>query len=161
MSAAGASPDAGAIDADPYRVFRPRRGARMARAAAAAVVVFFGIVALSMPRLEISGTQLIDRVLMMAFGLAVAAFIYRYAQLRAVPDTEGITIRNLIRTERLSWPQIFGVGFSGGTPWALIELTDTEEISVMAIQRADGEHGRAEAARLAALVAHHSSTEQT
>jgi hypothetical protein len=64
---------------------------------------------------------------------------------------------NLLRTHDLEWAQVLRVGFSGGAPWVVLELTDTEEVAVMAIQRADGDHGRVEAARLAALVAHHST----
>jgi hypothetical protein len=36
-----------------------------------------------------------------------------------------------------------------------LELDDTDEVAVMAIQRADGDHARAEARRLAAIVARH------
>lgn len=144
---------------DPYRTFRPRRGARMARIAAATTLGLFTLVAFTMPRLEISGTQAVDRTLMIVFGAACAAFIYRYARLRAIPDTHGLRVVNLIRTEKISWAQVIRVGFSGGDPWAVLELSDTEEIPVMAIQRADGEYGRAEARRLAALIEHHSRTE--
>lgn len=145
---------------DPYRPFRPRRGTVMARVAAVAIVLLFLIVAFTMPRLEIAGTANIDRVLLTTFGTLSAAFVYRYALLRAVPDREGLTVRNLVRTERLSWAQIIRVGYSGGMPWAVLELTSTDEVSVMAIQRADGAFGRSEAARLAALIAHHGAVDQ-
>lgn len=141
--------------ADPYRPFRPRRGALVARGTALLTVALFTIVAFTMPALEISGTVLIDRVLMIAFGAGCAAFIYRYARLRAIPSTQGLVVVNLMRTRELRWEQVMQVGFSGGAPWAVLELTDTEEVPVMAIQRADGAFGRSEASRLAALVAHH------
>ncbi len=55
-------------------------------------------------------------------------------------------------------PDTVSVRFGGGNPWALLDLDDGETMSVMAVQRADGEHGETEAQRLATLVALHSQT---
>lgn len=137
---------------DPYAVFRPHRGAVVARVSALATVVVFVLVALLLP----VGAGPLDRALIALFGVAVAAFVWRYAQLRAVPTPQGLRVVNLLQRHELEWAQILSVGFSGGAPWVVLELADTEEVAVMAIQRADGERGRQEAARLSALVAHHS-----
>jgi len=64
-------------------------------------------------------------------------------------------IRNLITTRKLEWAQIVRVQFSGGAPWVTVDLDDTDTVAVMAIQKADGALGRAEAARLSALVQVH------
>lgn len=40
-----------------------------------------------------------------------------------------------------------------------LELTDTDTVAVMAIQKADGAHGRAMAARLAALIEFHGESD--
>lgn len=141
---------------DPYRAFRPRRGVIVARVTAVATLAAFVVLALVIPGEGRFGWGALDRVLLVLFGLAGAAFVWRYSQLRAIPSPTGLKVVNLVRTHDLEWAQILGVAFSGGAPWAVLELTDTDEISVMAIQRADGEYGRAEAARLAALVEHHS-----
>jgi hypothetical protein len=52
----------------------------------------------------------------------------------------------------VDWRSITDISFSGGDPWVSLELDDGDRLAVMAIQRADGEFGRAEAGRLAALV---------
>ena len=53
------------------------------------------------------------------------------------------------------WDEIVEVRFPDGAPWVSLELSDTDELAVMAIQRADGDDAKAQAGRLAALVAHH------
>ena len=63
-----------------------------------------------------------------------------------------LTIRNLFLTRRISWRDVADMRFEGGDPWVTIELTDTDTLAVMAIQKADAGYGRAEAGRLAALV---------
>ncbi|WP_122261066.1 PH domain-containing protein [Ornithinimicrobium cerasi] len=141
----------------PYDTFRPVTGAWVARAMAlASAVVFVLVAALSPMPLGTDPTMsLVSRVAIALIGLVGAAFLWRYAVIRAEPSTEGLRVVNLVRTHDLAWEQIVRVGFSGGDPWAVLELTDTEEVAVMAIQRADGERARREAARLAALVQHH------
>lgn len=144
---------------DPYAPFRPRRGAVVARITALATLAAFVVLAVAIPGAGPIGWGPVDRVLLVLLGVVAAAFIHRYARLRAVPSSSGLRVVNLVRSHDLEWAQILGVGFSGGAPWAVLELTDTEEVAVMAIQRADGAYGRAEAARLAALVEHHSQAD--
>lgn len=138
---------------DPYAVFRPRRGALVARGAALATVAVLGGLALLAP----GDWALADRVLLLVFGLLAAAGLWRFGVVRAVASAEGLKVINLVHTRELEWAEILRVSFADGTPWVLLELADTEELAVMGIQRADGAFARAEAARLAALVQHHSS----
>lgn len=138
-----------------YAVFRPRRGAAVARLSALACVLVFGVVALAVPGTGRSGFGIADRVGTVLLGLLVAAVLWRFAALRAIPSPQGLRVVNLVRTRTLEWTEIVRVGFSGGTPWVVLELVDTDEVAVMAIQRADGDLAGREAARLAALVAHH------
>ena len=143
--------------ADPYATFRPLTGAWVARGSALASVVVFGLVAFLAPAYTgaTATMDLLNRVFVGVFGLALGGFLWRYAVIRAVPTRTGLTVVNLVQRHQLEWAQIVGVGFSGGAPWAVLELTNTDEVAVMAIQRADGERARREASRLAALVAHH------
>lgn len=136
-------------------MFRPRRGAVVARVAALSLLAAFGALAVLIPSGGPSGWDTVDRVLLVALGAAIAAFLWRYARLRAVPTPAGLRVVNLLRSRDLEWAEILRVGFSGGAPWVVLELTDTDEVPVMAIQRADGAFARAEAARLSALVEHH------
>lgn len=138
---------------DPYAVFRPRRGAVVAWGCALAVLVVFGGLAVLAP----GGWSLADRLLLAAFAVLVAAGLGRFGMVRATPTQEGLRVVNLVHSRQLEWAEILRVNtFGGGNPWVVLELADTEELSVMGIQRADGDFGRAEAARLAALVEHHS-----
>ena len=88
-------------------------------------------------------------------GLAIAAFLGRYASIRAVPDAAGLTVRNLMLTRRVTWDEVLEVRFPDGAPWVTLELDDTDELAVMAIQRADGQLARDEALRLARIVERH------
>ena len=153
---------AGAADgrgrSDPYAVFRPRQGRRVALTLSVLSVVIFTTVALSMPWVDprLGGATVIDRVLLVCFGLALAAALWRFASIRATPSPGGLVVRNLVTTRSLEWPQIIRVQFGGGAPWVSVDLDDTDTVAVMAIQRADGDVGMAEAARLSALVQVHS-----
>lgn len=157
MSAASDQHGAPNPPRDAYATFRSVRGAWVARITALATFAVFTLVAIFSPGYEgvSPAMTLLNRVAIFALGVAMAAFLWRYAVIRAVPTKQGLTVVNLFRTYELDWAQILTVGFSGGAAWAVLELTDTEELAVMAIQRADGERARQEASRLAALIQHH------
>jgi hypothetical protein len=143
---------------DPYAVFRPRRGRRVALTMAVVALVIFTGGALLMPGVgpRPGGWGASDRLLLTCCGLVLAASLWRFASIRAVPSTRGLVIRNLITTRTVDWAQIIRVQFGGGAPWVSVDLDDTDTVAVMAIQRADGAFGQAEAARLSALVQVHS-----
>ncbi len=87
-----------------------------------------------------------------AWASALAAFLGRYASIKAVPDDAGLTVRNLMLTRTVTWDEIIEVRFPDGAPWVTVELDDGDELAVMAIQRADGQLARDEALRLARIV---------
>lgn len=144
---------------DPYRPFVPRRGRWVAMATAVIILALVVTLAIGVPGEGRFGWSFLDRALLIAFGGAGAAFVFRYARLRAVPSRDGLRVRNLIRSHDLEWAEIVSIGFTDGAPWPVLELSDTEEVAVMAIQRSDGPGSRVEAARLAALIRHHSAQE--
>jgi hypothetical protein len=148
---------------DPYAVFRPRRGRRVALTMAVLSLLIFTSGALSLPRVDplVGGWSTLDRLMLISGGVAVAAFMWRFASIRAVPSRHGLVIRNLITTRTLEWAQIVRVQFGGGAPWVSVDLDDTDVVAVMAIQKADGAFGQAEAARLSALVQVHSRPRPT
>ncbi|MGB3827471.1 MAG: PH domain-containing protein [Ornithinimicrobium sp.] len=139
-----------------YATFRPRRGVWVARISAVACVAVFTGLAVSTPSAGSAGWSVPDRVMTVVLGLVLGALIWRFAVLRAIPTPTGLRVVNLLRRHDLEWATIVNVGFSGGAPWVVLELADTEEVAVMAIQRADGTFAQKEASRLAALVSHHS-----
>ena len=137
----------------PFAPFRPRRGRAVPLVMAAAALTVCAAVAVGMG--SAGGWRLADQLALVGFGAAIGAFLLRYASIRAVPDDEGLTVRNLLVTRRVEWGDIVQVRFPDGAPWASVELDDTEELAVMAIQRVDGEVARSEAHRLAGLVSQH------
>ncbi len=152
------APGAGPAPSDPYAVFRPRRGRRVAATMAALSMLIFTGGAISLPRVDplFGGWGVLDRLLLVSCGAAVSALLWRFASIRAIPSTQGLVIRNLLTTRTLEWAQIVRVLFGGGAPWVSVDLDDTDTVAVMAIQKADGAFGRSEAARLSALVQVHS-----
>jgi hypothetical protein len=143
---------------DPYAVFRPRRGRRVALTMAVLSLLIFTGGAISLPQVDplFGGWGLPDRLLLVGCGVAISSLLWRYATIRAVPSTQALVIRNLLTTRTLEWAQIISLQFGGGAPWVSLDLDDTDTVAVMAIQKADGALGRAEAARLSALVQVHS-----
>lgn len=143
---------------DPYAVIRPRRGRVVALVAAAVVLVGFTFAALVIPGQEAQkdGWTIADRLMLFGLGLAIALFLWRLATIHAIPSREGLVVRNLFITRRLEWSEILRLQFGGGAPWASLDLTDTDTVPVMAVQKADGAFGRTQSARLAALIEYHS-----
>ncbi|XVX21838.1 PH domain-containing protein [Actinomycetota bacterium] len=138
---------------DPFATFTSRRGKLVAWVSALVSILIFGGIAVLMPGESRGGTWgPIDRMLMLSCGLAIAWLMWRYGRIHADPDREGLTVQNLILRRHLRWDEIETVRFSGGDPWVYLDLANLETLAVMAVQKADGPHGRAEAARLAALV---------
>ena len=134
--------------------FRSRRGRRMATVMAVVSVVLFLVLALLVAGPDAGGDWVVaDRIMLGVIGIALAAALWRWAGVSAVPDAQGLTVRNLVGRRRLRWDEIDDVVFDEGDPWATLHLTDTETVAVMAIQRADGPEARAEAQRLARLIA--------
>lgn len=150
--AAGGGPSA-QDEAAAFAPFRPRRGRFVALGFAALTLVVFTVIAVFLPSPAEGGTWRVgDKVFFAGVGVAIAFLLWRFATIRAVPTREDLTIRNLFLTRRISWRDVADVRFEGGDPWVTIELTDTDTLAVMAIQKADAGYGRAEAGRLAALV---------
>ena len=49
-----------------------------------------------------------DQLALVEFGVALAAFMGRYASIRAVPDEAGLTVRNLLITTEVVGPEKIG-----------------------------------------------------
>lgn len=134
--------------------FRPRRARLVAVSVGFTSLVLFGGLAVALPSAGVP-----DRLAIAAFGLAIAWFMWRYASLAALPSADRLVVRNLLTTRSLEWAQVVEVHLVVGAPWVTLDLDDGDTLAVMAVQKADGEYGRAEAARLAALVAAHAGAE--
>jgi len=128
--------------------FRPVRGRVVAIVIGIAILVGALALAIVLPEQY----KIMDRLTCAGIGVAVAAFMSRYATIHARPGADGLYVRNLGAGERVPWEDITAVRFSQGMPWVRIDLEDGTDMAVMAIQRADGPRSVEEAQRLADLV---------
>lgn len=128
--------------------FRPVRGRWVS--AVIGVTILVGSVVLAALLPERFGVM--DRLTCAGIGVAVAAFLSRFATLHARPGAEGLLIRNLGPGEVVPWEDMVAIRFSQGMPWPRIDLADGTDVAVMAIQRSDGERSVEEAQRLADLI---------
>lgn len=127
--------------------FRPRRTRRVAWGLAAATAVAVALLVVLSPGRFGPG----DAVAFGVLGLLVVVGLWRQAAVRAVPSEQGLAVRNLFLGRDLAWAEIVSVRF-GDRPWVQLDLADGDTLSVMGIQRSDGERSRREATRLATLV---------
>lgn len=97
-----------------------------------------------------------DTVGFIAFGLGVLWFCHREGSVRATAHPDRLVVRNLMSTRELEWAEIIGVVFPPGDPWAKLDLADGDTVSVMAVQRTDGERGMQAARRLAGMISERS-----
>lgn len=134
-----------------YRIFAPRRARVIALSLAVGILVLMVVLSV-----VVVGSTWLDRIGYMLIGVLIAGFLYRQASVRAVPDQQGLLVRNLFLSRRLEWAEIVAVRL-GDNPWVQLDLADGTTLSVMGIQRSDGaEVAHAEAVRLATLVEAHS-----
>jgi Bacterial PH domain len=141
---------------EPFRPFRARRAAIGFAVAQAVVLLGLAVIA---PGDGPIPWHWYDRLGVVLLSGAIAYVLLLFARLRATPGPDGLVVRNVVVVTKLEWAQIVAVRFGGGDPWATLDLDDGDVLPVMAIQRADGERGVAEARRLATLVAAHTATE--
>lgn len=157
---AGRAPDPDRAAGRALRPFRPRWARLVSLPLAAVTAVFLGGIAVLLDDITGGPVGWGDRAGFLVVGVGIAWFLLRQAGVRADPDADGLTVRNLLRTRRLAWAQIVSVRFGPDRPWVQLDLADGTTLPVMAVQRADGARARAEARRLATLVAHLSATER-
>jgi hypothetical protein len=147
---------------DPYhrvhRPFRPRAARVVSLVVAVVFVLSLVAIGVVIPAVAELTTAWVDRLVLAVIGAFGVWMLVRQAGVRADPDEDGITVRNLIYTRRVSWPEVVSVRFGQGRPWVQLDLADGGTLAVMAVQRADGARAVAEARRLATLVAYHSAT---
>jgi hypothetical protein len=141
--------------AELHAPFRSRRGRLVGWIA---VVCVCGAMLVSAAILPWSGPSAVgwyDRAGFLVLAVLLGWGLSRFALVAADPSEAGLVVRNLLLTRRLEWAEVVGIRYGSGDPWVSLDLADGDTLAVMAIQRADGEHARAEAGRLATLIALH------
>jgi hypothetical protein len=89
---------------------------------------------------------------------SIIAMLAMMARPHARADREGLTVVNLVRSERFQWAEIIAVRFAKDAPWASLDIADGRNVPLMAIQNSDGAYARSEARDLADLVADRGGT---
>lgn len=128
-------------------VLRPR----MVRIAAyfSGVVVLAGMIG---GALAITSFQPGGRLMLIVIGLLVFVFCHLEASVRVVARPHLLEVRNLMRSRTLEWPEVIGISFPMGDPWAHLNLADGSTLPLQAIQRYDGKRAIAAAHTLQRLV---------
>jgi predicted metalloprotease len=85
-------------------------------------------------------------------GVLVVLFCHLEASVRVVARPERLEVRNLMRTRSFDWPEVLGISFPMGDPWAHLDLADGRTHPLHAIQRYDGQRAISAAHRLLHLV---------
>lgn len=122
-------------------VLRPHRLVIVARIAAVALVVVFGAVA-TLLRSGGEGRatfQLADQVAMFLLGCLLAGLVLLLTRPRVLADETGVRVRNVIGETALPWQVVVAVRLDDGAPWAVLDLADDDQVSVLAVQANDGE----------------------
>lgn len=140
-------PDASGGEERPTIVFRPR-AVRVA-AYVSAVIVMAGMIG---GAALITSFQWGGRLGLIAVGVLVFLFCHLEASVKVTARPEAIEIRNLMRTRTLEWPEVLGISFPMGDPWAHLDLADGHTHPLHAIQRYDGDRAIAAAHRVQALI---------
>ncbi|MDN5749088.1 MAG: PH domain-containing protein [Pseudonocardia sp.] len=133
-------------------VLRPLKVVVFAWVGAVAIVGLFTAIALV---LRNSPTGVVfrpaDQVAMVLLGVFMAGGVLLMARPRIRADAEGIEVRNVLATRRLSWDQVERVSFPDSASWARLDLPDYEYIPLMAVQAVDGARAVKAMRRLRAL----------
>ncbi len=143
---------------DLYAPFRPRL-ARVVTLVIGGLIAAGTITLVALLPRFYERNVVIDLVGIGLVGLFGVWFCWRQASVVAVPDREGLYVRNLVYARRLEWAEIVLVRFGQGRAWAQLDLADGDTLAVMGIQSSDGARALREAARLAALVQAHGAAE--
>ena len=140
---------------------RPVRLRRVAFGTAAVIVVLFVLIAALLGRASSEGVVFGpgDQVAMVVLGLIVAAGVLLLARPTVVADLDGVRVQNIFTTKDVPWELVRAVSFPDGTPWAMLDLADDDQIAVLAVQAADGPRAVAAVRELRELHARHAAGE--
>jgi hypothetical protein len=109
------------------------RGRRAALAAA--LVVFLGAIALGAALPEPFKTG--DKIGVACVGVPVALVLLLLARPSVTASADGLVVRNLVGTRRLSWAEVVSVRLGPDDSWASLDVADGTSLAVMALQTMD------------------------
>lgn len=109
--------------------FRPTLTRVVLLSVGAAMFAVITVVAFTLEQL--SGGERVSFVFTALLFFGVLALLSRP---RVVADDNGVTVVNLTRTRRLSWPEIVRVNLRAGDPWVFLDLSDGTSLPALGIQ---------------------------
>ncbi|MDX6229411.1 MAG: hypothetical protein QOI76_2801 [Frankiales bacterium] len=126
------------------RTWRAVRGRRAALIAALAVLVGAAVLGAALPAPFQGG----DKLSVGLMGIPVAAVLLLLARPSVTASAEGLVVRNLVGSRRLTWAEVVAIRLGPDDSWASIDVADGTSIAVMALQTADHSHTAAALADL-------------
>lgn len=75
---------------------------------------------------------------MALMGLGILAGGHSLGRARVTASVDGLVVVNGYRTHHLAWESITKISLPSGAPWARVTLTDGTQVSLTALQTADG-----------------------
>lgn len=140
---------------------RPVRLRRVAAVVATVVVVAFAVIAVLLGNTSSEGVTfgVGDQIAMLVMGLLIAAGVLLLARPQVVADVAGLRVRNILVTREVPWEVVREVAFRDGSPWAVLELADDDQLAILAVQASDGPRAVTAVRGLRALQARHAAGE--
>jgi Bacterial PH domain len=132
-------------------VWRPRTTRVVAYTTAGAIML--GMVVLAV--VVAPQFALLDRTLMVVFGLVVAWVLHMLARCRVEADERGVRVVNAFRARRLEWAEVVEASMSPGEPWPTLDLADGTSLGAMGINGAERALAARQLAELQALIHGH------
>ncbi len=122
----------------PPMTWRPRAVRLVAYGLGLLIVATMVVLAVILPE----DWRLLDRVLVVGLGLAVAAGLHLLGRPRLIATERNVIVVNGIRTHYLAWPEVLDIRMPVGEPWPSLDLSDGTSLPVMGIQSTDGERAQ-------------------
>ena len=118
------------------RTWRAVRGRRAALAAASAVFIGAIVLGALLPAPFKGG----DKVGVAVMGIPVAAVLLLLARPSVTASPDGLVVRNLVGSRRLTWAEVVSIRLGADDSWASIDVADGTSLAVMALQTVDRAH---------------------
>jgi hypothetical protein len=136
----------------------------MRQLCAVAAVVVLAATAVVVVTLPSSSTgvvrfALVDQVALAGLGLILAAAVLLIGRPRIDADATGVRIQNVVGARTLPWSLVRAVRFARKSRWAVLVLTNGDEVALFAVQAIDGERAVRATDGLRALLSAHLAAE--
>ncbi len=134
------------------RTFRPL-GVRLAIYVLGAMLLAVCVVTwVLLPAQTRASFSAIEKATLVLLGLMFGAAGYALARSRLVARPDSLIVVNGYRKRRFEWNQVLGVSLRGGSPWAVLDLSDGTSTPAMGIQGSDGARATRQVRELRRLI---------